>query len=149
MSVIDNNIEKISKIENVSGSSLEVGSKAELHFESWKDFSKYIQDIGKDSSLGTEEKIKKIQEAYENVADKTDINIPIDLQYVKGFDANGNVIYDWPKYLGFEQSSITSITKENFLPEKGDRYGYMGGLTLHLYLKQDFIIIVNVLYHTL
>lgn len=49
------------------------------------------------------------------------------MQYVKGFDANGNVIYDWPKYLGFEQSSITSITRENFIPEKGDIYGYMGG----------------------
>lgn len=102
-------------------------SNPDLHFESWEDFSKYTQEIGKDSSLTTKEKISKIQEAYENVVDKTDINIPIDSQYVKGFDANGNAIYDWPKYLGFDESSITSITRENCLPENWDRYGYMGG----------------------
>lgn len=56
---------------------------------------------------------------------KTDINVPSDVQYVKGFGERGDVIYDWPEKLGFDE--VEPITRDNGLPEIWDRYGYMGG----------------------
>ncbi len=47
--------------------------------------------------------------------------------YIRGFDAKGNVIYDWPSKLGFDENTITSISRNNGLPDTWDRYGYMGG----------------------
>ena len=44
-----------------------------------------------------------------------------------GFDAKGNVIYDWPPKLGFDESTIKSISRTDSLPDTWDRYGYMGG----------------------
>ncbi len=96
-------------------------------FRSWNDFSIYFQDVAKDATLTNAEKVRKIQEAYNRVTDKTDINVPIDAKYVKGFTAVGRVDYDWPKYLGLDESTIASITRSNTLPENGDRYGPMQG----------------------
>ena len=97
-------------------------------FKSWDDFSGYIQDVGKDTSLTIAEKVQKIQWAYNGIADKTDINIPISDKYVKGFDENGTIIYDWPKYLGFDtKKPIEPITRDNMMPETWDRYGSMKG----------------------
>lgn len=70
-----------------------------------------------------EEKIWKLQKGYRNVSDQTDVMIPADARYVKGFDENGYAVYRWPKYLGFVRNSIRSITRENGLPDMMDRYG--------------------------
>ena len=97
-------------------------------FKSWDDFSGYIQDVGKDTSLTIAERVQKIQKAYNGIADKTDINIPISDKYVKGFDENGTIIYDWPKYLGFDtEKPIEPITRDNMMPEAWDRTGSMKG----------------------
>ena len=53
--------------------------------------------------------------------------MPGDIQYVKGFDVKGNVIYDWPPKLGFDESTIKPITRTDSLFDTWDRYGYMGG----------------------
>lgn len=53
--------------------------------------------------------------------------MPSDIQYVKSFDTRGNVIYDWPPKLGFDESTITPISRADGLPDTWDRYGYMGG----------------------
>ena len=98
-----------------------------LKFESWDDFNGYIKYIGKCSNLSIDEKVKKIQEAYNGISDKTDINIPIDAKYVKNFSEDGKVIFDWPKYLGFDKTTIASISRSNMLPENCDRYGPMSG----------------------
>ena len=47
------------------------------------------------SDLTDAQKIKELQKLFESSNYKADINIR-DIQYVKGFDAKGNVIYDWP-----------------------------------------------------
>ena len=109
-----------------NGSTTE-GAGESLNFKSWDDFSGYIQDVGKDTTFTIGEKVSIIQKAYVGVADKTDINIPIDAMYVKGFTADGKVEYDWPKYLGFDKATITSISRNNLLPETWDRYGSMNG----------------------
>jgi len=103
------------------------GAGNSLDFKYWDDFSDYIQAVGKETTLTIGEKVSKIQNAYIGVADKTDINIPIDAMYVKGFTADGKVEYDWPKYLGFDITTITSISRNNLLPETWDRYGSMNG----------------------
>ena len=57
------------------------------------------------SDLTDAQKIKELQKLFESSNYKADINIR-DIQYVKGFDAKGNVIYDWPPKLGFDESTI-------------------------------------------
>lgn len=88
-------------------------------------FEPEVFNIGKDKSLSTAEKIKKIQEVFGRAKYKRDINVPSDIQYVKGFYDNGAVEYDWPPKLGFEK--MEPITKERTLPERWDRYGFLGG----------------------
>ena len=78
------------------------------------------------SDLTDAQKIKELQKLFESSNYKADINIR-DIQYVKGFDAKGNVIYDWPPKLGFDESTIKSISRTDGLPNTWDRYGYMGG----------------------
>ena len=73
------------------------------------------------------QKIKELQKLFENSNYKADINVPSDIQYVKGFDMKGNVIYDWPPKLGFDESTIKPITRTDGLSDTWDRYGYMGG----------------------
>ena len=46
------------------------------------------------SDLTDAQKIRELQKLFESSNYKADINIPSDIQYVKGFDAKGNVIYD-------------------------------------------------------
>ncbi|MFT3984211.1 MAG: pre-toxin TG domain-containing protein [Lachnospiraceae bacterium] len=102
-----------------------VGIKGGL--KSWDDFNSEVLKIGKRKDISDEQKISQLQELFTNSGYKTDINVPGDVQYIKGFDTNGNVIYDWPPKLGFEESSITSVSRGNGLPDTWDRYGYMGG----------------------
>ena len=98
-----------------------------LKFKSWDDFKLYIQKIGKDNSLTNEDKVWCMQQAFGKVADKTDICIPSDAKYIKGFTADGQIQYDWPKDLGFDKTTVSSISRNNRLPEKWDRYGSMRG----------------------
>lgn len=79
------------------------------------------------SDLTDAQKISELQKLFQNSNYKTDINVPSDIQYIKGFDASGNVIYDWPPKLGFDENSIKSISRIDGLPDTWDRYGYMGG----------------------
>uniref|UniRef100_UPI0014617070 hypothetical protein n=1 Tax=Streptococcus orisratti TaxID=114652 RepID=UPI0014617070 len=71
--------------------------------------------------------VKKLQEAFQNLENKTDINVPSDPQYLKGFTEWGTPNYDWPPKLGFQEETIQGIIRESGLPETWDRYGYMGG----------------------
>ena len=109
----------------VVGESTEAVIKGGLN--SYADFSKAVSDIGKRTDLTDTQKVKELQNLFENSNYKTDINVPSDIQYVKGFDAKGNVIYDWPPKLGFDESTIKPISRTDGLPETWDRYGYMGG----------------------
>ncbi len=59
-------------------------------------------------------------------ADKTDINVPSDPQYVVAV-RDGWVEYDWPENLGYQEGTVQSITRESGSPEQWDRYGHMGG----------------------
>ena len=59
---------------------------------SYDEFSKAVNNIGTRTDLTDSEKISELQKLFANY--KTDINVPSDIQYVKGFDAKGNVIYD-------------------------------------------------------
>ena len=104
-----------------------VGDALESGINSYADFSKAISDIGMRSDLTDAQKISELQKLFESSNYKADINVPSDIQYVKGFDAKGNVIYDWPPKLGFDESTIKSISRTDSLPDTWDRYGYMGG----------------------
>ena len=97
------------------------------HLNSWNEFNNYAQQIGTDTTLTDSEKIVEIHKVFESSSYKVDINIPRSVQYIKGFDSAGNVIYDWPPKLGFDDKTITSISRNNRLPSTWDRYGYMGG----------------------
>ncbi|WP_075679780.1 T7SS effector LXG polymorphic toxin [Roseburia sp. 831b] len=105
----------------------DVGSAVKSGINSYADFSKAISDIGMRSDLTDAQKISELQKLFESSNYKADINVPSDIQYVKGFDAKGNVIYDWPPKLGFDESTIKSISRTDSLPDTWDRYGYMGG----------------------
>ncbi|MGT2737010.1 hypothetical protein ACVRXS_07650 [Streptococcus orisratti] len=50
----------------------------------YDDYSKFSSKVAQ-SELSTEEKVKKLQEAFQNLENKTDINVPSDPQYLKGF----------------------------------------------------------------
>ena len=115
-------------VEDVGKSAAEdAGKVVESGINSYADFSKAISDIGMRSDLTDAQKISELQKLFESSNYKADINVPSDIQYVKGFDAKGNVIYDWPPKLGFDESTIQSISRTDSLPDTWDRYGYMGG----------------------
>ena len=101
------------------------GSKENLN--SYADFNKVVSDIGKRTDLTDLQKVKELQNLFENSNYKTDINVPSDIQYVKGVDAKGNIIYDWPSKLGFDEKTIKPVTRSDGLPDTWDRYGYVGG----------------------
>ncbi|WP_303138019.1 hypothetical protein [uncultured Eubacterium sp.] len=69
----------------------EVKKVVEGGLNSYADFSKAISDIGMRSDLTDAQKIRELQKLFESSNYKADINIPSDIQYVKGFDAKGNV----------------------------------------------------------
>jgi hypothetical protein len=112
----------LSRIEgvNLGGSTIPI-------FNNVGEYFNYINNIGKKVDLSLETRIEMIKEAYTALGNKTDINCPVDSKYIKGFDESGRVLYDWPDKMGFDHDSITSITRENPLPIKWDRYGAMGG----------------------
>ena len=115
-------------VEDVGKSAAEdAGKVVESGINSYADFSKAISDIGMRSDLTDAQKISELQKLFESSNYKADINVPSDIQYVKGFDMKGNVIYDWPPKLGFDESTIQSISRTDSLPDTWDRYGYMGG----------------------
>ena len=103
------------------------GDVLESGINSYADFSKAVSNIGTRSDLTDAQKIKELQKLFENSNYKADINVPSDIQYVKGFDMKGNVICDWPPKLGFDESTIKPITRTDGLSDTWDRYGYMGG----------------------
>ena len=105
----------------------QLGNVGESSINSYADFSKAVSDIGTRSDLTDAQKIKELQKLFKNSNYKADINVPSDIQYVKGFDVKGNVIYDWPPKLGFDESTIKPITRTDGLADSWDRYGYMGG----------------------
>ncbi len=84
-----------------------------------------LKGYGKRTDLTDLQKVEELQKLYASSNYKTDINVPSDIQYVKGFNENGTVKYDWPERFGFDH--VESITRDNGLPEAWDRYGYMVG----------------------
>ncbi|MFI3201963.1 MAG: hypothetical protein R3Y54_10665 [Eubacteriales bacterium] len=94
------------------------------------EFYEYVSNIGKRTDLSNEQKLKIIHATYDTLGDaKGDVTVIADVKYLKseGFNSDGRPIVDWPKHMGFEYDSVTSITKENPLPDKWDRVGGMGG----------------------
>ena len=116
-----------STAEDAGKAGKKAGKVGKSKINSYADFNKAARDIGTRSDLTDAKKIKELQKLFENSNYKADINVPSDIQYVKGFDMNGNVIYDWPPKLGFDESTIKPITRTDGLPDTWDRYGYMGG----------------------
>ena len=102
-------------------------TQTEKTYADYSEFNIILLTIGRADTLSVGEKLNAIYYEYNKVIDKTDINIPAEEQYVKDFDAEGHVEYDWPKEIGFIEESIKPITREDPLPENWDRYGYMGG----------------------
>ena len=96
-------------------------------FLGYKEYNNKAREIGRNDNLTNEEKVEAIQKVYHRTDDKTDINAPADAQYVKSFSKAGDVKYDWPPHMGFERESINSLSRDNPMPEKWDRYGHMGG----------------------
>ena len=116
-----------STAEDAGKAGKKAGKVGKSKINSYADFNKAARDIGTRSDLTDAKKIKELQKLFENSNYKADINVPSDIQYVKGFDVKGNVIYDWPPKLGFDESTIKPITRTDGLPDTWDRYGYMGG----------------------
>ena len=85
--------------------------------------------IGRQTELSNADRVKKLQDLLEYGGYKADVNVPADTKYLKtnGFNGKGSPDYDWPKRLGFKESSIEGITKEVPLPDQWDRYGFLGG----------------------
>ena len=96
-------------------------------YDNWDDFKEVMYDVGKRTDLTDKQKVNKIKKLFKHVGDKTDINIPEHVRYLKGFSKEGVPIYDWPDNLGFDISTIQGISKENSLPLKWDRYGSLYG----------------------
>lgn len=96
-------------------------------YDNWDDFKEAMYDIGKRTDLTDKQKVNKIKKLFNHVGDKTDINIPEHIRYLKGFSKEGVPIYDWPDNLGFDISTIQGISKENSLPLEWDRYGSLYG----------------------
>ena len=113
------------EVQTVVADEVKIGGESGIN--SYADFSKVVSNIGTRSDLTDAQKIKELQKQFENSNYKADINVPSDIQYVKGFDVKGNVIYDWPPKLGFDESTIKSITRTDGLSDTWDRYGYTGG----------------------
>ena len=68
----------------------QLGNVGESSINSYADFSKAVSDIGTRSDLTDAQKIKELQKLFKNSNYKADINVPSDIQYVKGFDVKGN-----------------------------------------------------------
>ena len=105
----------------------EVKKVVEGGIESFDKFNRVACEIGKRKDLDNVQKVQKVQKLFKDSKYKTDVNVPKDVKYIKEFDSNGNVIYDWPMKLGFKDGTIEPITRENGLSIIWDRYGYMGG----------------------
>ncbi|MCA0174659.1 hypothetical protein [Bacillus sp. RAR_GA_16] len=107
-----------------------VGSKdSGITFKSPGEYFDHINDIGKRNDLTNEEKLAKIHEAYDRLEVKGDVTVVSDTKYLKpeGFiDGRANI--DWPDMMGFEESSIQTISRNNPLPERWDRIGGKGGM---------------------
>lgn len=86
---------------------------------------KYTQEL-QQADLSLDEKVQKLQEFFSSMDDRTDINVPSDIQYVKAIE-DGWVDYFWPKELGYQEGTAKGITKEFGLPEFWDRFGSMKG----------------------
>lgn len=95
--------------------------------ESFDEFNRLACEIGKRKDLDNVQKVQELQKLFKDSKYKTDVNVPKDAKYIKEFDSNGNVIYNWPMKLGFKDGTIEPITRENGLSIIWDRYGYMGG----------------------
>ena len=87
--------------------------------------TQYTSELYK-TDLSLEEKVQKLQKYFTELDDKVDINVPSDVQYVKSFE-DGWISYDWPERLGFKKGTVSPITRTSGLPERWDRFGYMGG----------------------
>lgn len=96
-----------------------------LVFKKAADYFDYIGHIGKQTDLTSEQKLAKIHEAYSSLEIKGDVTAVSDTKFLKpeGFGANGKMIVDWPKDMGFTKDSIQSISRSNPLPEQWDRIG--------------------------
>ncbi|MCM3410491.1 T7SS effector LXG polymorphic toxin [Metabacillus litoralis] len=96
-----------------------------LKFKNAGEYFDYINQIGKRSDLSIEQKLSKILAGYNALEVKGDVTVISDAKFLKpeGFGANGRMIVDWPKDMGFNKDFIQSISNNNPLPIKWDRIG--------------------------
>ena len=93
----------------------EVKKVVEGGIESFDEFNRLACEIGKRKDLDNVQKVQELQKLFKDSKYKTDVNVPKDAKYIKEFDSNGNVIYNWPMKLGFKDGTIEPITRENGL----------------------------------
>lgn len=94
------------------------------------------------TNLSTEETVKKLQKAYQNLTNKTDVNVPSDPQYLKGFTEWGTPDYDWPPKSGFQEDTIEGInlvSQDQFI-KLSDKYKkYLSDTTSSLNISENEI----------
>jgi ABC-type transporter Mla subunit MlaD len=130
ISVKDNNIKRISKIENVSGSSLEVGSKAS------EDDFKSIQELVNESTCNNDELynylLKNVDSNAANAFLKEGV-WPERIQIPKNssvLNADGSINWSKAAEGGYTLNTDGTAIKEDFIPKIGeviDRYGNANG----------------------
>ena len=88
---------------------------------SYKDMCSIIFNA---SDLSKEDKYKMLLDLYNSMGYKTDLYVPTSLDYVKSFNSDGSISYDWPSNLGFAPGTVTPLQPGGAsLPDNWDRYG--------------------------
>ena len=78
-----NNSNNVGKSFSLNGNTLKAFEVPKV-IKNYDEYSDFTQKIGKSTELTDEQKLAKLHEAYDNLLDKTDINVPSDIQYLKG-----------------------------------------------------------------
>ena len=108
------------------------GDLLNRYTKSFGKFDDFAEDIGKYYKGTIEDKVRLIQQAFENLpaGDRRLLTIPDDAVYVKGFGPSGRVEYLWPDNMGLKVGSDTSIVTadgEVALPDELYRVGNYWG----------------------
>ena len=93
---------------------------------SFSSFDDFALEVGKRVDIPDAQRVDYLQKAFATLTEsqRTNLTIPDDVQYVRGFAQNGRVDYYWPKNMGLVPGSDKAITK---LPKEWVRVGGMRG----------------------